>query len=646
MTLTLYGHRPDLGLCLAQQVKETVSRPFPAFSGIASRPFRFLLRLVFLLLLSVSLWQPARANDIKLNSVSVATGSILNGGTSDATVAVTIGLSWNNSWRTSFGPANWDAAWVFIKYRVGTTDPQLTGITTSSATFTVANTLWLRVGMPVSVTSGTGAFASGTVITAVNTSTRQVTVSNTPTTALSNATITCYRIWEHAKLSNTGHTPAAGYTVDMGRQNPASVYNADNNPNLGAFIYRSSSYSGNNTNFNTTLRWNIGRGGQGAVEVRVFAIEMVYVPQGSFTVGDGASGGAFTSTTINTATANASGGYPTGQTAPSSASWPNGYNAFYCMKYEISQAQYRDFLNTLTRTQQVNRVTMDGTVGRYAGGYTNTANGGSNGGDNAWSSTEITTLTDPANRNGLRLIADPGGNSPRTYGCDLNKSTNLPNGVDQSDDGEWIAMSQLNWADGCAYMDWAGLRPMTELEFEKACRGPQTPVANEYAWGTASATNTGATSISNSGRADEGTNSAGANSAIVDQVGVTGPMRVGAFAGAATTRVQAGATYYGIVEMSGNMWERPVYIGDDTGRSFTGAHGDGSLSTNGHANTTSWPGLNGVGGEVTGFTGSMFRGGSWLHHIQYAKVSDRSPPWITDGDRACPNGFRGVRSAQ
>ena len=26
-------------------------------------------------------------------------------------------LSWNNSWRISSGPANWDAAWVFFKYR-------------------------------------------------------------------------------------------------------------------------------------------------------------------------------------------------------------------------------------------------------------------------------------------------------------------------------------------------------------------------------------------------------------------------------------------------------------------------------------------------------------------------------------------------
>ena len=36
----------------------------------------------------------------------------------------------------------------------------------------------------------------------------------------------------------------------------------------------------------------------------------------------------------------------------------------------------------------------------------------------------------------------------------------------------------------CTYLDWAGLRPMTELEYEKICRGPSAPVAGEYAWGS------------------------------------------------------------------------------------------------------------------------------------------------------------------
>ncbi|MFN3345365.1 MAG: hypothetical protein ACK412_06920 [Chloroherpetonaceae bacterium] len=37
------------------------------------------------------------------------------------------------------------------------------------------------------------------------------------------------------------------------------------------------------------------------------------------------------------------------------------------------------------------------------------------------------------------------------------------------------------------YLAWSGLRPMTELEFEKACRGVEKGVPGEFAWGNASA---------------------------------------------------------------------------------------------------------------------------------------------------------------
>ena len=65
-----------------------------------------------------------------------------------------------------------------------------------------------------------------------------------------------------------------------------------------------------------------------------------------------------------------------------------------------------------------------------------------------------------------------------------------------------MACNWLSWADVAAYLDWSGLRPMTELEFEKACRGPNAPVAGEYAWGS----NAGlvqATSIVNGGLSNE-----------------------------------------------------------------------------------------------------------------------------------------------
>ncbi|MEZ4685574.1 MAG: hypothetical protein R3B47_05775 [Bacteroidia bacterium] len=52
------------------------------------------------------------------------------------------------------------------------------------------------------------------------------------------------------------------------------------------------------------------------------------------------------------------GGYPFGESAPVAA-WPNGFNAFYCMKYEISEQQWVDFFNSLTYPQQIERDITD-----------------------------------------------------------------------------------------------------------------------------------------------------------------------------------------------------------------------------------------------------------------------------------------------
>jgi formylglycine-generating enzyme required for sulfatase activity len=182
----------------------------------------------------------------------------------------------------------------------------------------------------------------------------------------------------------------------------------------------------------------------------------------------------------------------------------------------------------------------------------------------------------------------------------------------------FVACNYLSWMDGAAYSDWSGLRPMTELEFEKACRGTATPVANEYAWGNTTAT--AATGISNGGLANETPSNSGAN-AVYGNSGTGGPLRVGTFANGSSTRAQSGASYYGIMELSGNLWERPVTVGNATGRAFTGVHGDGALSTQ-------WPRQrNGLAGpysdEVTGATGSGFRGGGWAGDASGMRASDR-----------------------
>ena len=491
------------------------------------------------------------AENLKANEVVVSNITLTSTNTTDKYVMVQFDISWENSFRTSSEPNNWDAAWVFVKYRVG----------------------------------------SGA--------------------------------WQHAWMNNTGHS-GTGATIDAGLLEPGSAFDATTNPALGVFIYRSADGTGTFSITGAQLRWNYGANGvadNDTVDVQVFAIEMVYVPQGNFRVGTGANPAenhSFTqanSTSVATVPFEITSTPPTIQgnnvsssssnlgargemdlsgtaTASLASGFPTGFAAFYCQKYEITQQQYVDFLNTLTTTQAANRYSSSNTTNRYG----ITASGGA-------------------------------------------YSTNKP----------YVACNFLNWMDGAAYSDWAGLRPMTELEFEKACSGTVAPVAREYAWGTATVAGSAYTLI-NSEQSDEGiaTNySTTAGNASYDPIdgSINGPLRVGIFAGHAsnTGRITAGASYYGIMEMSGNLWERAVTVGNVTGRAFTGVHGNGALSTNGHANQTSWPGLS--SGEVTGATGSGFRGGSWYLDESNMLASARIYAATASPLQYYDYGFRAVRLA-
>ena len=463
------------------------------------------------------------------NNITISNQTLTSGSAADGYGYVTFDLSWENSWRLSSAPSNWDAAWVFVKYRVGSGD------------------------------------------------------------------------WLPATLHNDGHIAGTGTAAEItvGLVDDNTAFDASTNPGIGAFVSRSSAGAGTGT-FTSTglkLRWDYGADGIAGgtnVDVKVFAIEMVRVLEGAFNAGDGSGGDAFTSTTISTPDATTTpsgtgslggeaGGYPTDQTAPDNTSWPNGYNAFYCMKYEVTQQQYVDFLNTLTQPQATARK-YTGTGYRYA--ITGTAVG--------------------------------------SY------ATTKPN----------VACNYLSWADDAAYADWSGLRPMTELEFEKACRGPLAAVTGEYAWGTAAVAGSSYT-LSGAGTASEGiaTNySTTAGNAMYTTTKLSdnfGPVRVGIFANETSVRVSAGASYWGIMELSGNVWERPVTIGNVTGRAFTGTHGDGVLDSNGAANAATWPGTDAVG--------AGWRGGSWLNFASYMQVSDRYRAGFSYSNRFNVLGFRAVR---
>lgn len=369
------------------------------------------------------------------------------------------------------------------------------------------------------------------------------------------------------------------------------------------------------------LRWNYGTDGVGdgaAVTVKVFAIEMVYVPQGTLYLNTtakpnmynefGSEAGSLALITsedplaedkIKWVEESVYGGK--GDSDYLGASYPKGFAAFYCMKYEESQGQYADFLNTLTAPQDGNR-SIQGT-------------------------TDYTTYRGTIS------------------GLQGSRTASRPD----------RACNFLSWADGCAYMDWAGLRPMTELELEKSCRGDQSVVTDEFAWGNT--TITAATTISGTEDGTETITTTNANCCYNNNIfsggdAGRGPLRCGIFAKSATTRTTSGASYYGIMELSGNLWERCVTVADQDYNStttnagtFDGSHGDGALSSDGYATNSTWPGYNIGSGEVTGALGAGFRGGNFSYEAYAERVSDRSNAGNTDTTRLRSYGFRGVRSA-
>jgi hypothetical protein len=167
---------------------------------------------------------------------------------------------------------------------------------------------------------------------------------------------------------------------------------------------------------------------------------------------------------------------------------------------------------------------------------------------------------------------------------------------------------------------------MSEFEFEKACRGNNAGTANnsvayEYPWGNTTIYQT--TSGSNYSAANESYNSWGQQGpATFDWAdwGTWSPMRSGAPAAYPNaTRTQAGATYYGIMEMGGNTFEQCVGGGSGYDySSFTTTNGDGALTNLGLANVSGWPANGGAN------SGTILRGGSFQYGRDYIQVSNRA----------------------
>lgn len=583
------------------------------------------------------------ANNIRVSQVALTGQNVSSG-----FVNIRFDLAWDNSWRlpSSLQPANYDAAWVFAKFRIGFVDPifVVPSASSGSSVLSINTTDGLRVGMPLRVYSGSGSLANNTTITAIDTSAKTVTLSAAITGSMLNTRLEANRIWEHAWLNDTGHSTPAGSALWPGLSDESTAFNAGTNPVKGVFVYRNAVDGGTFSLSNVAMRWNYRE--QGVIDVaicdlQVFAIEMVKINEGAFFVGTGGSEtSSFTaanSTSGNTIAFEIGASAPTIQgnnasslatnlsargsidltgtsTATLAAGFPTGFSAFFMLKYELSQQQYVDFLNTLTRRQQDSRTATDLSVGvttvtnRYV----------------------MSNSTNLQNRNGIRCNASISAFLPIQFYVDADAD-----GVaDEANDGRGIACNFLSWADLAAYLDWAGLRPLTELEFEKAGRGVRTPVPNTYPWSTANIT--AAAGISNAGEVGEVASNAEANAAFGNQGAVDGPLRNGVFGRPTSGKAASGAGESGCTEMAGNVWERVVTIGNATGRDFTGLHGNGSLNAAGVADVSLWPAENAVG------TGA--RGGSWFSISSRLLLSDRDQANTAYSTRNNDSGGRGARS--
>ncbi|MEL6969887.1 MAG: SUMF1/EgtB/PvdO family nonheme iron enzyme [Bacteroidota bacterium] len=471
------------------------------------------------------------------NNIEVSNVGLTGQNTAEGFTLVQFDVSWENSWRISVGPANWDAAWVFVKYRVNGNN------------------------------------------------------------------------WNHATISLTGNNAPGGSELDV----------ADDQ--TGAFLFRSGDGTGDVNYSNVQLRWEYAADGvdeNALVDVQVFAIEMVYVPEGEFSIGTGFGGdeidefytliqiGMFflrrtydvTSeaaiTVSNTAgnlyyDATVNGG---DQLGPVPAAFPKGFAAFYCMKYEVSQDQWIGFFNTLTQGQKT-VLDVTGTDGKNS--------------------------DDEFIRNAISW-PDAG-----------NATTTNPN----------VPMNYVRNTFVYAYLDWSGLRPMTELEFEKACRGPLNPVPNEFAWGNSNIHALPYTVVNESAPNEQITDpgSGVGNANYQETNGLTsGPKRCGIIAASAllNNREETGGSYYGIMELSGNVYERAITVGNPEGRGFTGQHGDGTISGAGTANVPNWP----AGNEGIGY-----RGAAYPNAIQFLFVSDRNDAANSFSGTNGRIGFRGVRTS-
>lgn len=563
----------------------------------------FAMKRIILLFLLVNVVCISYANNISIQKVVITDTN-----KTAKTAAIRFNISWDNSWRDE---VNWDAAWIFVKFR----RPQ--------------DSVWR---------------------------------------------------YRHMTLSQTGNSTGSGSTT---------MKFAIPDDRKGAFYYRSGVGAGNVKMDSVKLFWNYAADSVtviDSVEVKVFATEMVYVPQGNFALGDGngsqktynsfqikSAPNNFVTITdkwsplvnimvnindngIDDATLHKDGIRISGlggldinnDKVADFPDFPTGYRSFYCMKYPVTQGQYADMLNTLSL--------RDSTF--------------------PWMQYYDTTRLKKVNPKYKQALQNldpfyssiPNDMQRHTILLDSNEAKYFVSRPDRA-----FGRGQTNYYE--AYSDWAAMRPMTEMEYEKAARGPLPPMYKVYrqtnyynynsdttynwsgfdwAWGNDSTiarennmsnNNSAFRTLTFSG-AENGTEifsnyniykryiSPLSNYMMGGNVnnggdGGSGPYRVGIFATDTSSRISSGATYYGIMDFSKNVAQYLVSAGSSRTRTLSyKKHGDGILNYQGQADQTEF---------FTNSNNGPMMGGSQYISKQYA-ISERQQGWSN-------NGFRSVRTA-
>jgi formylglycine-generating enzyme required for sulfatase activity len=364
-------------------------------------------------------------------------------------------------------------------------------------------------------------------------------------------------------------------------------------------------------------------------DFKVFAVEMVYVPKGSFYAGARVTGDEANlledqvlyqyapSNSQNpsymplqiTSESEIKNGFlvsPYISSKGISQYFPKGYDAFYCMKHEVSNEQLIAYFNSIGTNRT--RLEMLGCSGNNPFKYNNITIG-----------QDTVDIIGTLTAEGYEFTCEAG-------------YENHP-----------AVMTPYTLA---SYLNWAGLCLMTELQYVKACRGPLYPTENETAAGINVRSGTTLTAVSDTFFANLKT----PNERLKRHYSAPNTnklRRCGFAADSSTNRISSNASFYGILNMTDNAYEITISI-SDTNVLFNGGLGIPDTPIN----------LKGAGVNAYIIPASFSESGADEHVVYYRGTEDgidkyynpydlispSNPGSVPQSTFRYPTGGRGVRN--